>query len=224
MTNSDDWQPVDDSGAVSDDLIDAYVQGRLPPEQQVDFEAYILDKPELLEQVEYGLLMRKGFKANEAMAKHARPIATARAEPQWRLAAAAAIVSIGIGSMIGFNLSDSSSPLGGGNRLLASQIVDLPITRSDEAREISVALNSDAELVVLRVPLPNPESRFYRVSIEGAAGTIGEPSLTQPDGGGVLNLAVDSARLAAGTYSIEVETSDGGVALGSILLNVTRSP
>lgn len=222
MTNQELWQSIEGSSDFSADTLDAYIQGNLPPEQQAEFEAYIIDKPELLEQVELGVLMREGFKSNET----ASVAPTDRVEPQWRLAAVAAFVSIGIGSLIGYSMGGGTpdEQFAANSRLFASQIINLPITRSQVPRQIEVAIDPDTELIVLRIPLPNPETGLYKVSITNDAGPIGEPSLTPPDGGGVLNLAVNAESLTVGSYSILVDKPDGAEPVEPITLKVTRPP
>jgi hypothetical protein len=207
---------------VSADMLDAYLQGKLPPEQQAAFESFIIDKPELLEQAELGLLMHEGFRANETgsqVPKASQP-PKSRAVPQWRLAAAAAILSIGLGSLIGYSVGG----FGQGDSidgLLASQIVNLPITRSESAPIIEVTVADDTELVILRVSLPDPELRAYAVSISGEAGPVGAPAKVEPDGGGMLSIAVNAADLPAGDYSISV---DEARQMEPLVLRVSRAP
>jgi len=209
---------ADESAEMSADLLDAYVQGKLPPEQQAEFETYIIDKPHLIEQAELGLLMQEGFRANETSAATSKSYA----EPRWRLAAAAAIVSLGVGSMLGYSVGgDTTGQSGLSNGLLASQIVNLSITRSESPQQISVSVSDDIDVVVLRIPLANPESRLYTLAVSGDAGPVGTVTRVRPDGGGVLTVAVDAADLKTGSYSITV---DDGSEIAPLSLNVSQDP
>lgn len=202
MTNRETGPFDDGSVTVSADMLDAYLQGKLPPEQQAEFETFIIDQPQLLEQAELGLLMQEGFRASESSAKVSR----SRAAPQWRLAAAAAIVSIGVGSLFGYSIGSGDADRRGSiDGLLASQIVNMPITRSDTSRPIDVMVDEDAALIILRVPLADPESRAYEVAVSGDAGPVATKTRVRPDGGGVLTLAVSAASLAPGEYLITVD-------------------
>ncbi|MCH9693193.1 MAG: hypothetical protein K0U72_01680 [Gammaproteobacteria bacterium] len=218
MTSKETELFADESAEMSADLLDAYVQGKLPPEQQAQFETYIMDKPDLLEQAELGLLMQEGFKVNETSSVAPK----SHAEPRWRLAAAAAIVSLGVGSMLGYSVGgDPSGQSGSANGLLTSQIINLSITRSESPREINVVVSDDIDVVVLRVPLPDPESRLYALSVSSDAGPVGTVTRVRPDGGGVLTVALDAADLKAGNYSIAV---DDGDEITPLSLKVSRDP
>lgn len=202
-------------------MLDDYVQGRLPPEQHADFESYMMDKPALLEQAELALTMREGFVAIESSEAPPQdsvdrpPTASVVQGPfvQWQLAAVAAFVAVGVGSLIGLSIDRESG-------MLASQIVNVPITRSDMAQSVDATIRGDTRLVVLRIPLPDPESIAYRVTITDETGPVVDPLLAQPDGGGVLNVAVDPALIPAGSYSIEIAHSGGDADVTRIALNV----
>lgn len=205
-------------------MLDDYVQGRLLPEQQADFESYIMDKPELIAQIELALMMREGLVAVEAdemppQASAEKPgtesVVQGPFRGQWQLAAVAAFVAVGLGSLIGLSIDRESG-------MLASQIVNVPITRSEIPQSVDATIRGDTQLVVLRIPLPDPESIAYRVTIANEAGPVVDPLMTQPDGGGVLNVSVDPARIPAGSYSIEIAQPDGGAEVARIELNVTN--
>ena len=194
------WRP-------SEDMLDDYLQDRLPPEQRTEFEAFMLTRPALLEQAELGLMMREGFVAMEsgAAAETERAatesLGTSGGWNQWRLAAVASFVAVGVGFLIGNSLDRQSG-------LLESQVVGFPVTRSEVSQPTQATIRQDVDLVMLRIPLPNPESVTYRVTIADAAGPIVDPIAAQPDGGGVLNVAIEPARIPAGDYAVEITHPD----------------
>ena len=202
----DDREESAASTGPSDDMLDDYLQDRLPAEQRAEFEAFMMTRPDLLEQAELGLVMREGLKAMESSGATAATAATEAPSAsaglhQWRLAAVASLVAIGVGFFIGNSLDRQSG-------LLDSQVVGFPITRSDAPQALQMTIRQDVDLVMLRIPLPDPESVTYEVTIADDSGSIVDPVAAQPDGGGVLNVAIESASLAAGDYTVEIAHPD----------------
>lgn len=185
----------------SEEMIDAYVQGRMPPEEQEAFETYVLDKPALLEQLELAMLMREGLKVQGSSA------AKASAAPaySWRLAAAA-VLSIGVGSLIGYSIKEDTGPtqIMAANQLVDSQIINLPMTRSESDAISRVVVREDAGMVVLRVPLSQAHSLPYRVRVTNPAGDVIESLSARPDGAGILNVAMSAENITTGRYEISV--------------------
>ena len=66
MTDDDQSRHINGAGEDMAQWLDDYVQDRLPADRKAQFEAYLLDKPELLKQVELGLAMKTGFGANRS--------------------------------------------------------------------------------------------------------------------------------------------------------------
>ena len=204
----DDRQDSATSTDPSDEMLDDYLQDRLPPEQRAEFEAFLMARPALLEQAELGLVMREGFVALESEGA-AADMASAPEQSrggsaglhQWRLAAVASLVAIGVGFLIGNSLDRQ-------NGLFESQVVGFPVTRSEVSQSLRVAIREDVDLVMLRIPLPNPESVMYQVTIAQGDNSIVDPIAAQPDGGGVLNVAIEPGRIPAGDYTLEIAHPD----------------
>jgi len=192
---------TEDADTRIDRLTEAYVQGRLSPEEQADFECYFIDRPDLLDELELGEALRRGLKQIEQSRPKKTPVVP------WELAAAAILI-LGLGAFFGNLLAQRASHFSD-EPVLSAQIVTIPITRSTQQRDITIRKSNQADVLIFRVRLTDPTSTQFRVTISDKSGVVSELAAVELHAGDFVNFSVRSDNLELGIYKIAIYKKEG---------------
>ncbi len=204
------------------DLLNRYRRGELPITERAELEEFILDQPDLVEQLELDMMIESGLRdatvaSIGAVAK--RPVITG-----WRrllpIAASAAYLLLAASIILNIYLATENTMLRDQSTLADSaqsniQILRLPtvLSEDEEFRPLGLLLTgaaASADLAVISVQLTFPEEPTFRIEIVTHPG--GQPILVfdgvEPRGEGDLIFSIPLDRLPPGKYYAEISSGD----------------
>lgn len=238
-------EAMDHSRIDDERIVDRYLAGRLPPEEEALFEEHLFECADCLEQVEWGEELRRGLgavAAEEAARAAAAGGLASLGLVAWlrsrRPAKLAALAGLGLALALLpalvlwqraelVRLREAGPRVAAGGSGLARPTGDLfvvPLGVVRDAGDVAVIRShpeKDAVLLSLELP-PGPAAR-YRVTLLDAAGEVLwsgdglEPNLYD-----TLLVALPSSYLTPGSYRITLQalTTVGAEAAGEIELRV----
>ena len=200
------------------DILDRYRRNQLTPEMRIEFEEYILDKPDLIEQLELDMLFESGLQGQtagslkEASASSIRPRGLFFAASAAFSLLAASVVLNFLQNSENRRLTDELARASGAQPNI--QILDLPTVLSDGGsfRPVgTLLLDTPAAIAIFNVQLPFPEEPRFRVLIRShpEGREILVLNDVEPHGEGDLVFSLPLALFEPGNYYVEV-SADGG--------------
>ncbi len=202
-----------------DQIIDHYLVGQLPPEDEAAFEEHLFECSDCLEKVQWGEELRRGLRAvvtediTRATAAFSwmawlRQLGTAQ---RAGLASFALVLALLPAALVWqqARLGGARSALGGASEL-SQPIGDLTVISMGVVRDAEVVelrLDPAKEAVLLSLELPTVDAARYRVTLRDAAGNVRwrgddlEPNLYD-----TLMVVLPSTYLDAGSYRLTIET------------------
>ncbi len=214
---------MDRSYVEDNQLVEKYLSGKLPADVRADFEAFILDKPDLLEHLEIETILATGIQevdpANRSFTRTGNSQPAARWLP---IAAVFAFVAFG-GSLIA-NVLQVKRTASLTNELLLSRsaqanvpLLDLEQERAGDSpsnKNKELTINEEARIAVLNVRLSFPEMPSYEVKVltHPARDLVVEFGAVRPKGTGDFVLALPRELLEDGDYIVEVSSGSKEIA------------
>ena len=189
---------------VEQQIPERYVAGQLSPEESAEFEEYILEHPEVIDQVELARHLKLGLHTLSERGTLQNIIGSKPAQDRrWLAAAGLAAMAF----LIGLSAWFRSSP----ELLLSASVDSRPIAgeyilvRTRAAEEVTFAI--PAEPAVLLVKLEAPRSTtatHYQVDLVRGTETAGRLDSIEAGPDGWLVVYVNPASLAPGEYRFVV--------------------
>ena len=193
-------------------LAQRYVQGSLSAEEEAALEAYFLDKPDLLEELELDLMLHIGLSAAaELLADDHRRVSWWLAPVFSPLTLAvlaagiAAVVFLGTYFWIGTDTGDRSRTRPAHASVAVLTLVQTRSLTPPTAPALRVS--GERETVAIRILLDYPEATRYRVTLirSGADDPVVVDGV-EPQGDGELWILVDAQAMLSGSYEAVVES------------------
>ena len=184
------------------DISRRYLNGTLSPEERIEFEEYILDKPEIIEQLELDRVILAGLKK--------QPVKTKAAvfwQP-WYSHSLAAAASVALVAVLLLDFVESPTGYGGETRLVSPEIVYLETFRSQELRT-EVAFYAGADFTYLIAAVPSAEKEVFTVSLHDDSDNEFSMVLAESvaNSEGDLVITLDKNRIKSGMYSVVVSNA-----------------
>jgi hypothetical protein len=220
-----------------DKVVDRYLAGRLPPEDEALFEEHLFECADCLHEVEAGDELRRGLRA--VAVEDATRATVSLGLMAWlrsRRPAQLAVLVLAVVLLpaavvwqqteLGRAREAARRAAAAGARLAEPMsdflVVSLGVTR-DAGRVAEIRLDPGKQAVLLSLELPTVDARHYRVTLHEAAGEILwrgdglEPNLYD-----TLLVALPSCFLRPGSYRITVEAlpATGGEPAGEMEFRV----
>lgn len=211
---------MDPAQILSQRVVDRYCAGQLSPEETAEFEAYLLDHPELHEEIDITRRLKLGLGSLRAKGELPALVdGRARATRKRLLAIAASVmIAAGVAWFFSRQRIEVTSPIlaatldGFRAELRAPDaIAELLLIRSRSGERLSLEMPSAPHLYRVHVLAETQaaDSRFdIELRREPPAG--GSPALVQrladvrPDADGMLLVYLDPQRAGAGSYVLRV--------------------
>jgi hypothetical protein len=193
-------------------LAERYLAGQLTADEVRDFEESMLERPEVLAEVELARTVRLGLRTLRERGEleslvRARPRNT---QPWFATAAAVALAVVGYWWMEGRQstviLASSLSELGS-SRASGSIGGEYLVARVRGAETLTLEASSAQPVIALRVLLP-AASKGQRQRVELFGGAARLVSLDATGQGDYLHLYLDSSHLEPGEYELRVSAAD----------------
>ncbi|MEM7585545.1 MAG: zf-HC2 domain-containing protein [Acidobacteriota bacterium] len=205
------------------DVLERYLQGRLDRDDELAFEAHLLECEECFEQTRWADELGQGLRAAAAQdvvraAASAGMLAwiTSRGR-RWGGALAIALMLISSGLYLRENarLREVMAPQ------INTPVFTLGSVRGSTVSQVS--LRESPEWIVLTMALPTVEHPSYRADLVDAAGkTVWRGDGLVPDAADRLVLSVYSTLLAPGEYELRVSGSEPDAEPKTFRFEVTR--
>lgn len=205
-------------------LIEPYVTGRLDADEAERFEDYLLEHPEVAQEVEDGLRLRRGLARvaaqDTAVAVGAAAVVAARRR-SWAPWVLAGVATLGLAASWMWwmpRMGDLEQALAAARAPRAgTPVVTLEATRSTgDAVLPTLRLEQGQPWLVLLLEPTHPGSDFYLVHVEmgerspgDPAGSLWRSSPTPTDPRGRLSVSLPADLLEAGPVTLRVEAIDG---------------
>jgi hypothetical protein len=218
----------------SEHIVARYLADQLSPEEAAEFEAYYVEHPSMVREIERTLRLKEGL---ATLQDRGQLEALMRARRGWAIplsvAAALAVAVVGgwawlrapdtgpVASSLEELVAESKSPLP-----LAGKYLLVRVRGGEAALEIPFpAQRSALELQML--PSAGTAGAPYRVALErveseGRADRVGEANALRPGADGLVTAVLDSARLQPGRYAVELapEQADGTVPADRFIIDL----
>jgi hypothetical protein len=210
---------IDPAQILSQRMVDRYCAGQLSPEETAEFEAYLLDHPELLDDIEVTRRLKLGLGSLRAKGELPGLVGGKAGMSRNRMVAIAASVIVGAGIAWYFSRTAAVAP-----PILAATVDGFrgELHAPDAIAEVMLIRSRSGDRVELEIP---PVPRLYKVRIvadtrnadsrfdielrrESASG--GSPVLVQravdvrPESDGMLSVYLDPRAAGAGSYLLRV--------------------
>jgi hypothetical protein len=201
---------IEDNG-----IVELYVTGRLPPDQQREFEIHMLSCPRCTDAIEEAGLLRQGLRLTDGLVEPRRDTARpAGVLERWFAGrpalAAAAVLAIGVlpATVVWLNLRGVSSPgTMSAVRGDATLIALAPVRSSEERPAYRVRLGETPfPLVVMLEAEPSECDRYAATLLGPTDATLWHGSGLELDAYDTVPIVIDSALLAPGDYRFELST------------------
>lgn len=195
------------------EFMQRYLQGKLSPEQEAEYEAWFMDKPEILEQLETQQAMRDGFKAAGDESSRKAPVHYLKRRRTDRLfqrawapafafgAAAGLAAAVWVGSM--WNTPQPISNFA---------IVELGTVRSfADQTAPTVSISPDQAMLALKIQLQTWQEDSYSAKVRplGSDEALYEIDNLVPHTYGAVVLALPTDALITGfQYEVLVSSDD----------------
>lgn len=200
---------IDRATLLERQLPERYVAGQLSPEETAEFEEYLLENPDVIDQVEIARQFRLGLRTLSQEGKLAAVVRSRELPRRWLLAAGVAAIALMVGLASWFLrtgpavLSASIDGLGAANsRPIAGEFM-LARTRGSTALEIPVA--EEPEAVLLRLEAPQgPSDAGFRIELLNDEREIASVADVRAGADGLLSIYLNTAGLEPGDYLVSV--------------------
>jgi hypothetical protein len=196
-------------------LAERYLAGQLTADEVREFEESMLERPEVLAEVELARTVRLGLRTLRARGELESLV---RAQPRntqrwFATAAAVALAVVGYwwieGRQSTVILASSLSELGS-SRASGSISGEYLVARVRGADTLTIDASSAQPVIALRVLLPAAsKGRLQRVELLGGGARL--VTLDATGQGDYLHLYLDSSHLEPGDYELRIGAADGGV-------------
>ena len=209
-----DRRYIDDNHVVA-----RYLADRLTDEEREAFEAYYLEHPDVVQELEAAARFKVGLMKLRDTGELEQLLQRAR-RPQWHyFAAAAAIAALAIGAFLIVDRAPSTHPIlaatvdtlrgvGGNPPTLTREYAVLRTRGSAIDAEIPLPPPGEAlELRVLPEFTPRPERyrvRLFHVSADDSLQSVAELGGLVPEDDNFVSVFVDGARLQPGQYRLTI--------------------
>lgn len=182
------------------DVSRRYLNGTLSPEQRIEFEEYILDKPEMIEQLELDRAILAGLKALPEKAQN---------DPFWRPVYSHMLATAASVALVAVLLFDvGQGPIEQGPGAASPEIVYLETFRSQDLRT-QVTFNEDAGVSYLVAAVPSDDRQIFTIALQSdgdnAVSAVLAESMANSEGDLVITL--DKAKIKPGMYSVVVSNA-----------------
>ena len=210
---------IDPAQILSQRMVDRYCAGQLSPEETAEFEAYLLDHPELLDDIEVTRRLKLGLGALRAKGELPGLVNGGAGLSRNRILAIAASVIMGAGIAWYFSRTPAVAP-----PILAATLdefrgelrapgavaeVMLIRSRSGERMEFEIPQAPHLYRVRIVADTRSADSRFD-IELRRESATGGSPALVQralnvrPESDGMLSVYLDPRAAGAGSYLLRV--------------------
>lgn len=223
-----DRQYIDDHHIVASYLADQLTDAELEA-----FEAYYLEHPEMLREIEATARFKAGLAQLQASGDLAALLKPTPWYAQWRYLSVAAVAIIIIG--VAFYVRTPTPPLmaanlaslGGPTTIASSHTV---LRRRGSSFDAEVTLPASGDAIELRV-LPEfaaPDSRYRialaRIDADHRTERVAELEHLSADDNGMVTIYLDSPRIAPGDYEVTIANDDATASsqASQFLIRVSR--
>jgi hypothetical protein len=210
---------MDPAQILSQRMVDRYCAGQLSPEETAGFEAYLLDHPELLDDIEATRRLKLGLGSLRAQGELAGLVEGSAGTPRTRLLAIAASVVVALAIAWFYSQRPPAAPavlaatLDGFRAELHAPdaIGEVLLVRSRSGERVALDIPPAPHVYRIRLVVDSPaaDSRFdVELRRESPAG--GSPVLVEravdvrPEPDGLLSVYLDPRAAGAGSYLLRV--------------------
>lgn len=220
---------MDDEYIIQNDIVKRYLHNKLTPEETVEFEEYMLNKPELLEQLELDSVMQEHLPTALKDVKNA----THNSNEGWRLALwnvlsnktlvhSAFSFAIGVTVVLLINANQTSTPPYSGTIDLV-EVSPLRSSSTQDTPDATYSLSNKADHLVLLIQPDNVESESALVTITNtsdSAEIFSKNVMINNTGDIVVHLAKED--LVLGMLEAKLSTEHGRLKSKPLLILVTE--
>jgi hypothetical protein len=200
-------------------IVARYLANRLTDEEREAFEAYYVEHPDMVQEMEAAARFKVGLMKLRETGELTRLLQREQRPPWHYVAAAAAIAALAIGTFLLIDRTPASRPVlaasidalhatGGVQATLTGQYAILRTRGSAVDAEIELPPAGQAlELRVLPEFAARPERyrvQLFRMSADDSMQSVAELGGLAPDPDTFVSVFVDAARLQAGQYRLAI--------------------
>jgi hypothetical protein len=200
-----------------------YVAGQLSPEETTEFEEYLLENPEVIDQVEIARQLKLGLRTLSEEGKLAEVIAPRTAPRRWLMAASIAALALMLGLSTWFlrtgpTLLAASLEGLGESRPIAGEYM-LGRIRGVSQQTIPLAAQPAAVALRFEAPQAGADSSFT-AELKRGGNVVASVNELRPGADGLITIYLEASRLEPGDYVVQVHGNQADAATSEFPLRL----